>query len=207
MEIVVPTHYYKNDFSEFLTEKRRWIEKHLHVAQLEQQQRSEQALPEMLKLSAIHEQWRINYITQLSNKFHLMLRPHNEIVLLGNPKQPTKYYAILKKWLRQYSSEKLIFWLDKISHEIQLPYKSVTIRGQTTCWGGCTIQHTIALNFKLLFLQPELVRYVIIHELCHTVHLSHSERFWQLVANFDANWKIHKEQLRHTRREIPLWLE
>jgi len=207
LEVVVPAHYKKNNFDKLLSGKRAWIEKYLREMQLEQQQRGNLELPNSIIFPALDEHWSVSYITQLSSSFRLMLRPHRELVVLGNLQQKAKCFSFLKKWLHKHAKATLIPWFNAISQEINLPYESIIIRGQHTRWGSCSARKSISLNYKLLFLRPELARYVMVHELCHTVHLDHSQRFWHLVAKFDPDWEVHRERLNHVRSEIPLWVE
>jgi predicted metal-dependent hydrolase len=94
-----------------------------------------------------------------------------------------------------------------VSQEIALPFEQVTVRGQKTLWASCSAKTNISLNYKLLFLPPELVRYVFIHELCHTIHLNHSRRFWALVAEKEPRYKQLDAELNKGWIYIPAWLE
>ncbi len=62
-----------------------------------------------------------------------------------------------------------------------LRYGKVTIRAARSKWGSCTAQNNISLSLFLMTLPPHLRDYVIIHELCHTVHHNHSDKFHALV--------------------------
>jgi predicted metal-dependent hydrolase len=86
-------------------------------------------------------------------------------------------------------------------------FATASIRGQKTRWGSCSSRQTISVNCKLLFLPSELVRYVLIHELCHTVHLNHSAAFWALVAQKEPDYQQLDAGLRDARYHVPLWLE
>jgi hypothetical protein len=65
----------------------------------------------------------------------------------------------------------------------------------------------ISLNCKLLFLAPELVRHVLVHELCHTVELNHSPRFWALVQRFEPDARTLRRRMRDAWRDVPVWAE
>ena len=60
-------------------------------------------------------------------------------------------------------------------------YSKVAIRRQRSRWGSCSVRGTISLNACLLFQRPEVVDYLIVHELMHVKHMNHSARFWQAV--------------------------
>jgi predicted metal-dependent hydrolase len=62
-----------------------------------------------------------------------------------------------------------------------LKYGRVTIRAARTKWGSCTARGDISLSLYLMTLPEHLRDYIIIHELCHTVHHNHSPRFHSLV--------------------------
>ena len=71
-----------------------------------------------------------------------------------------------------------------IANKCGLRYVSCRIRNVRSIWGSCTKESHISLNMYLMRLPQHLIDYVLIHELCHTVELNHSERFWSLVDSF-----------------------
>ncbi len=81
----------------------------------------------------------------------------------------------------------------------------VSIRQQRTRWGSCSRGNSISLNAKLLFLPPELVEYVLLHELCHTRAMDHSARFWAIVAEHDPGFERHRRALKDAGRFVPPW--
>jgi len=56
-----------------------------------------------------------------------------------------------------------------------------------------------------MFLPEELVRYLMIHELSHTVHLNHSRAFWSLVGRWAPHYQRYEKQLNQYSAQIPLW--
>jgi YgjP-like, metallopeptidase domain len=66
------------------------------------------------------------------------------------------------------------------------------VKSQRTRWASCSAKKNLSLNTKLLFLSPDLVRYVLIHELCHTVYMDHSKEFWRPpMSRATKSWTKH----------------
>lgn len=86
-------------------------------------------------------------------------------------------------------------------------YSRVAIRGQRSVWGSCSSRGTVSLNYKLLFLRPALLDYVLLHELAHTRHLDHSVAFWRLLEHVEPNARALDRELRSAGERVPPWLE
>lgn len=112
----------------------------------------------------------------------------------------------LRHWLKRKAVLELTPWLSRVSRECGLPFHSVRYRGQRRRWGSCTADGRISLNYHLLFLPAEQVQYVLIHELCHTVHFNHSAEFWGLVASFLPNCRELKKAVRYADHYLPAWI-
>lgn len=83
--------------------------------------------------------------------------------------------------LRQVAKEKLPAILQAASLRTGLRYGRLTIRKSHTRWGSCTREGNISLSLFLAALPDELIEFVCIHELCHTIHHNHSAEFHSLV--------------------------
>ena len=51
-----------------------------------------------------------------------------------------------------------------------------------------------------------IVRYLMIHELCHRRHMNHSRRYWSLVATFEPDWKPLDVELLKGWQHVPAWV-
>ncbi len=201
LEITVPYRFSEKQLPAILDQNRDWIIKQLQ--RLANNYTDE--LPAHLMLHALNELWQINYIATLS-RLELFQRPQLELVLTGKLNDKTKCREKLVSWLRQKAEEVMGPMVKRMSEHTQLPYEKITIRDQKTLWGSCTADKSLNFNYKLIFLPLPLMQHVIIHELCHTKHLNHSMRFWNLVATFDPAWRDHKRELRRADKYIPGWL-
>lgn len=72
----------------------------------------------------------------------------------------------------------------------------ITIRKQKTLWGSCSGGNNISLNINLAKLPKEIMDYVIIHELVHTIHKNHSSKFWSCVAEYMPEYKMRDKNLK-----------
>ena len=61
------------------------------------------------------------------------------------------------------------------------------------------------MNAPLLFLTPELLRHVVIHELCHTQYMNHGQRFHLLLERLDPEADRHAAELKKAETLVPLW--
>lgn len=64
-------------------------------------------------------------------------------------------------------------------------------------WGSCSTDGAIQLSWRLVLAPPEVLRYVVIHELCHLVHHDHSDDFWTLVSRQCPDYREPYQWLRH----------
>lgn len=63
-------------------------------------------------------------------------------------------------------------------------------------WGSCSTDRTIRYAWRLVFLEDELVRYVLAHELAHLIHMNHSPAFWAEVERLYPQWKTARARMR-----------
>lgn len=81
-----------------------------------------------------------------------------------------------------------------------LQYRSVTIRATRSKWGSCNGRNDLSLSLYLMTLPEHLRDFVILHELCHTVHHDHSPRFHALLDRLvGGKEKLLNKELRSYR--------
>jgi predicted metal-dependent hydrolase len=203
LEITIPCRFNQREIPAILEEHKSWIIRQLsRLPPLSQTQE----MPDAIHFNAINEFWNVYYM-ECDARLKIIQRPNREIVLVGKVGDQNLCREKLIQWVKNKSRAFLESQLHAISTKTSLPYKSVAIRDQQTVWGSCTAAKSISLNYKLMFLPQHLAHYVIIHELCHTRHLNHSQDFWNLVAVHDPDWRKHRYELRHANQYIPAWIQ
>lgn len=106
----------------------------------------------------------------------------------------TFYHQLAKKELL----ERCDYW------SAQLPFRParISIRNQRTKWGSCSARGTISLNWRLVKCPPDIIDYIIIHELCHLRHFNHSKAFWEAVRHCYPGVREARAWIREHSDEI-----
>jgi predicted metal-dependent hydrolase len=205
IEVVIPKRTSKQRVRSFLAGQRKWIRSTWERMQ-SQIADADRRLPQELNLLAIGEHWRVFYRRHPSKAVNIVARGHDLIVYHPGSDEPARR-AALRGWLAQRAREYLALKALRMSAVTGCRYHRLQIRGQKSRWGSYSSNGTLSLNYKLLFLEPELVRYLLIHELMHIHVLDHSRRFWKHVAQHEPRWRDLDEQLGEAWRDVPAWVE
>lgn len=200
LSVVLPRGVAVKHAHEFLKSRTKWVEKHLKNIKLEKVQKR----PECLKFKLLDENWWINYRHCNDNEILLTESGEKQLQISGNISELPLIQRIIQEWCKQKARHVFPIMLAQVAEEFGFHYNRLSIRAQKTRWGSCSSKKNINLNCKLLFMPPEIVRYVFIHELCHTLEMNHSSRFWALVEECDPFYNIHRKDLKVLSREIPL---
>lgn len=103
---------------------------------------------------------------------------------------------LIEKWYRKQAAELLPKKAEKFAERLNVRYKGIAIKDQKSRFGSCSSRGNLNFNFRILMAPEKVCDYVIWHELCHLVHMNHSEQFWQLVASVCPEYKVYKQWLK-----------
>jgi Predicted metal-dependent hydrolase len=104
---------------------------------------------------------------------------------------------LIGRALRHEATRLLPKRLDELAEKHSFAYSMVKISKSTSRWGSCSSRKSINLSCSLMLLPQHLSDYVLLHELCHTKEMSHSERFWALMDSVtDGKAKALREELK-----------
>jgi len=102
---------------------------------------------------------------------------------------------VLENFYRSRAREYLTDRTDHYAERMGVEYKKLELRNQRTRWGSCSTGGTISLNWRLIMAPPEVVDYLVVHELAHLTEQHHGREFWQLVGEHVPNYKERAEWL------------
>ena len=207
LSVVIPRGFNPAGIPELLVEKQAWIEKALReVVGGALPPLPADYLPDQVQLPALGETWTIEY--PVSDKRARLTTDEDErrVTLRATNHAQDMVFAELRRWLKVRARDTLEPQAFALARKLGFEISKVTIRNQRSRWGSCSSKKTLSLNLKLLFLPPEQVRHVLVHEFCHTVHLNHSPAFWSLVGQFEPGYKALNKSLKISWKAVPRWV-
>jgi len=214
LQVTIPKRYSKRSIPALVESQREWITEALVDLDEKTPPIYKQWPPPQLRLSACETLVDVRYTHEPANS--LTPSASNATVKWESPKRLHLKVDVENKplvakciagALKPRAKAVLAPWLARCAVQSQLSYKRVMIRGQRTVWGSYSSSGTLSLNYKLLFLNPALVDYVLFHELAHIKHLDHSSAFWRFLDELKPNALEYDRQLKEAGSQVPPWLE
>ena len=107
--------------------------------------------------------------------------------------------TVLPRWLQAQARQYLARRLDHYAPLLGVRYSALALSSARTRWGSASSSGTIRLNWRLIHLAPELIDYVVVHELSHLREMNHSPDFWGVVASVMPDYEQRRQALRQVR--------
>ena len=122
------------------------------------------------------------------------IRKHLAVLADRPPLRPLTPSEIrtLAQQAAQFVPQRAAYFAPKIG----VTYGRITIRAQRTRWGSCSAKGNLNFNCLLMLTPPEVLDYIVVHELCHRKEMNHSPKFWAEVEKILPNYKEQKHWLK-----------
>ena len=100
--------------------------------------------------------------------------------------------AFYRRQARKRITERTAYFARRMG----VTYGRISIRAARTRWGSCSREGNLNFHWKLILMPPEILDYVVVHELAHRREMNHSSRFWAQVAEILPDYKARRQWLK-----------
>ncbi len=118
----------------------------------------------------------------------------------AHPRAESVFEAWYKKQARSVLTERVDFYSRKYGFDVE----KARISSARTRWGSCSAKKTLSFTWRLVMAPPQVIDYVVVHELCHLRELNHSPSFWAQVEAILPDYKSHRKWLKHNGVKLQL---
>lgn len=204
VSIHIPTRQSIEVARRFVQQKTPWIQQKLH-----QQAQQSLSLPEKHFIAG-------EPFLFLGKPYSLQLVPVDRPTTTIKTTQSIEIHGRLNKLSKVAVRATLIIWYKQqaelylrsqsafLTTQTGLSPRSITVKTYKARWGSCRMNGDIQYNWKLMLAPPDIIDYVIIHELCHLQQHNHSSAFWQLVQTHYPNFKMARSWLKNNGASLEL---
>lgn len=103
---------------------------------------------------------------------------------------------------RLVAHERIAKVAEREAERLGVLYERIAVRDQRSRWGSCSSRGTLSFNWRLALAPPEILEYLVVHELCHLREANHSHRFWALVESVRPGYRDEQRWLREHGPEL-----
>lgn len=190
LEIVVPVGTDAQQIDDWLVARKGWIASKLQVIEMA---RSRQRL---LGLDQPDFAWVAGWPVPVKHgEGRRPVARFDGLNLTVHGVTPAQRSAALHRWYRREARKRIREITSTESSRLGLSYSSLAVRDQTTRWGSCSATGNLSFNWRLFIAPLDVMRYVVIHELCHLVVPNHSKAFWRQLEAAMPEWQEQSEWL------------
>ena len=103
----------------------------------------------------------------------------------------------IKNWYKKQCLNIIIERVKFYSEKYNLKYSKITIKEQKTVWGTCNYKNDLTFNFKILMFNLNVIDYLVVHELSHTIYRNQSQQYWNIIEKILPNYKELDSMLKN----------
>lgn len=104
--------------------------------------------------------------------------------------------AVLQAWYLEQALADIRACVQRRAEAMQVRPAKISLRDQRRRWGSCSSKGNLSFSWRFILMPPEVLDYVVVHELAHLRHMNHSPKFWAVVSHYCPNYKQHAAWLK-----------
>lgn len=189
--VSAPTGMPVADITQFVQQKRGWIEKHLA-----RQQQNLSASGERLYLSGETVPFLGQALTLQTGAAARPIRMGDVLQLGAANAGLAQRKAAVQTWYIEQAKAYLPPRIEHFQAKLGVQPRAIKIRHYKSRWGSCNHRGELQFNWLLMMAPATVVDYVVVHELAHLRHFNHSAAFWQLVASVMPDYTVRRQWLK-----------
>lgn len=120
----------------------------------------------------------------------------DKLLVFVKNEEEQEVYKVLSNWYskqaRKWITGRVRFYSEKMGESVC----RIAIKNQKSRWGSCSNKRNLNFNWNLMRFEPEVIDYVVVHELCHLKQMNHSKDFWEEVAKILPDYEERKAKLK-----------
>ncbi|MGI0038000.1 MAG: M48 family metallopeptidase [Nitrososphaera sp.] len=186
---VVPPNFSSNELSRFVTSKRDWLRRTSRYYE-----RLRDRCGGFDRSDLLYQGVRYRSLLVADRLFSATVSDALRTITFHVPDM-RKVASYQEAWYRQQTCAIIGARLPILAESMCSKYNKVSVKKQKSRWGSCSRKGNLNFNLMLAAAPPEVLDYVMIHELAHLSVLDHSPRFWALVQAMDPDYRNHREWL------------
>ncbi len=189
VQAMVPLNYNAKELQNFVASKRDWI---LKTSKYYSKLKERCGGLEPSSIYFLGSRYRFNVVkdrqpsTMISDTLKLITFHVTDL---------RRYKQHMQEWYKQQTARIIADRLPMLANRFNVKYNKVSIKDQKSRWASCSKKGNLHFNLLLSAAPPNVIDYVMIHELMHLIEFDHSRRFWRLVNEADPDYKKHREWL------------
>lgn len=155
----------------------------------------------------------LEIVTSVDNSFRYKVSPNTIKILIPNNHSIAEgivqknIQTIIIETLRAEAKQYIPQRVQELASQHRFTFSQVKISSAKTRWGCCNSQKSLTFSLFIMTLPYHLIDFVILHELCHTIHMNHSEAFYALHNQcLQGKLKEYEKEIKTCRMDVfPKW--
>ena len=156
-----------------------------------------------------HYVWGVRHrlrVIERPGRAHLELEGSRLLLYVPAGTDTGTRLALLERWRRQQLKERIPGLISKWEPTIGRSVGRWSVRRMKTKWGSCNRESGhIWFNLELSAKHPDLLEYIVVHEMTHLLERGHGEVFTRLMDNFMPDWRARRSALNDSKLAHEAW--
>lgn len=189
----VPQRASEKQIRQVLEEKAQWISRKREEAI----RKAQRAVPmtDGKQITVCGQTYAITVIEE-DRKQAVVSAQDDKLVIRTACLKPDFIEDCVRSWCRKAARPIIYLKVEAYARRLGVTYGRVSIKEQKSRWGSCSSKGNLNFNWKLVLAPPEILDYVVVHELCHLKEMNHSPAFWELVEQIVPDYKEKRKWLK-----------
>ncbi|WP_246637703.1 M48 family metallopeptidase [Crassaminicella profunda] len=142
------------------------------------------------------EEYPLKVIMDYSIKKPVVKLEKETFYITTNTEDENMLKKAMKEWYRKKTLEEIMKRTAYFQKNFLLKPNKIKVKDQKKRWGSCSSKMNLNFNLRCIMMPRAIIDYLVVHEMCHMVHMNHSKAFWQLVGKIIPDYKERRMWLK-----------